>query len=480
MYSGKLFLWLDSLSRAERTRFREMANSPYFNKNEDVVRFLDIIEKDKERELGKEQVFSMVFPGQKFDPRKITDQVYYLTRLAEEFLALRKFRNDDVLKKINLLGESLDRKIDRMTVSISKEIEEDLHNTVYRDYTLYYKEYLFQSERDRYFIGSELTKRDESLQKKTDSLDLFYISTKLRDCCEMLNRSQILKSTYQVHFLEPIKEYVETHLSDFTDYPAIGIYYHILLMLKYPENNIHFIKLIGLLGSSHKIFPNEELRDMYTYAQNYAIRKVNAGENEYYRSLFDINRILLDTGLIYTGKYVTQRDYKNIVSIALRLGEYEWTMNFIDNYKNHLPKEFRQNAYIYNLANYYYETKEHRKAIRLLRDVEFTDLYYNLDAKTMLLKIYFEEGEDESFLALCNAFKIYLTRNKLINDQTFAIYNNLLKFTKKAFYLKMLLPYQRGKNFAKKIDTLKQKVESAKNIVNIKWLREQIDELQTF
>jgi hypothetical protein len=477
MYSGKLFLWLDSLGRPEKIRFREMVHSPYFNKNKDVVRFLDVIEKDKERILSKEQVFSLVFPRKKFNSRRITDQVYYLTRLLEEFLALQKFRNDDVLKRINLLGESLDRNLSKMTVSVSKEIEEDLQNTGYRDYAYYYKEYLFQSERDRYFLGSEQTKRDESLQKKTDSLDLFYISTKLRDCCEMLNRAHIINSTYQVHLLEPIKLYVEAHLSDFTLYPAVGIYYHILLMLQNPGNITHFDKLLELLSSSHKLFPAAELRDMYTYAQNFAIRKVNAGENKFYRSLFEINRTLLDTGLIYIGRFITQRDYKNIVSIALRLGEFEWTLEFISKYKNRLPNDFRQNAYAYNLANYYYESKEYSKAIKLLRDVEFTDVYYNLDAKSMLLKIYFEQAEDEAFFALSNAFKIYLTRNKLINNQNYTAYNNLLKYTKKTFYLKTSLPYQRKKDFPKKINALKGKVETSKNIINSKWLLVQIEAL---
>jgi hypothetical protein len=478
LYTGKLFLWLDSLSKAEKSRFREFVFSPYFNKNEDVRRFLTLLLSDEEQKLTKVKVFKHLFPGKVFDVRKITDQVYYLTRLVEEFLALQKFRNDEILLKINLLGETLDRNIEKASLFTSREIQDALNSTGYRDNDHFYYEYLYQNKMDKFFLGKGKVERDESLQKKTDSLDMFYISAKLRDCCEMLNRTQIIQSSYRMYMLEPISEFIRDEIQDYEQYPAIGIYYTILQMLQNPHEEKHYQKLVEMLSVSYKLFPAPELRDMYIYAQNYCIRKVNTGENKFYRELFEINKKLLENDLIYVGKYLTERDYKNIVSIALRLGEHAWTLGFIEQYKNEMAPDHRQNAHTYNLANYYYETGDHRKAIRLLRGVEFTDVYYNLDAKSMLLKIYFEEEEEETFFALCAAFKIYLTRNKLINEQNYNIYNNLLNFTKKAFYLKTLLPYQRKKDYRKKIELLKQKVEQTGNIVNSKWLLGQIEALE--
>jgi hypothetical protein len=167
-----------------------------------------------------------------------------------------------------------------------------------------------------------------------------------------------------------------------------------------------------------------------------------------------------------------------MVSTGLRLKEYDWTLNFITEFKNRLPEESRSNAYIYNLANYYYETKDYKKSVKMLRDVEFTDVFYNLDAKSMMLKIFFERDEEESFRALTASFKIYLTRNKLISKQQYEMYNNLLKYSKKAFILKSKLPYQRKGNFSKKVAELKQKVSGTGNIINSRWLLGQIDQLE--
>ena len=482
MYSGKLFLYLDSLNKTERNRFRDFVNSPFFNKNEDTKRFLAILDNDPGRQLTKEEVSKKLFPASPNDTRKITDQVYYLTRLVEQFLSLKKFNSDPILQNINLLNECLDRSIEKMALSVSNDIEVQLSETTYQDNAHYYREFLFETELDKFYLGKEKVKRDESLQKKTDSLDLFYISAKLRDCCEMLNRNQIMQGEeYQMPMLEPLKEHIKDFLFDFDKYPAIGIYYQTLLMLQNQDTVSEFLKLKSLLENNHSLFPENELRDMYNYARNYCIRKINAGDNDFYRPLFEISKIMIETGLILTQKYVTQtqRDYKNIVSMALRIGEFEWALNFINEYKSKISSENRQNAYSYNLANYYFETKEYTMAVKLLRDVEFTDVYYNLDAKTMLLKIFYERDEDEAFLALAAAFKNYLTRNKLINEQTYLNYNNLLTYTRKAFYLKNRLPYQRGKDYGKKVKELLAKVESAKNIVNNKWLAGEIEKLET-
>src|SRR6185312_15616945 len=119
MYNGKLFLCLDTLSKPEKNQFRDFVRSPFFNKNEDTIRFWDIISGDEEKKLSKEQVFKELFHGAKYDARRITDQVYYLTRLVEQFLSYQKFSADPTLQNINLLSECLDRSIEKMALAVS-------------------------------------------------------------------------------------------------------------------------------------------------------------------------------------------------------------------------------------------------------------------------------------------------------------------------------------------------------------------------
>lgn len=184
---------------------------------------------------------------------------------------------------------------------------------------------------------------------------------------------------------------------------------------------------------------------------------------------------ILSNGLVFDENKNIQWDFKNFVTIGLRLKEYEWTFEMTATFKNHLPVTTSENAHTYNLANYYYETGEYKKATRLLNSVEFTDIYYSLDSKAMLLKIYYKVEEEESFYSLVSSFGIYLKRNKLISRDNAEVYENLIRFIKKAFNLKIKLPYQRNKAYFDKIGILKQKVSETRKVANINWLLQKID-----
>jgi hypothetical protein len=95
----------------------------------------------------------------------------------------------------------------------------------------------------------------------------------------------------------------------------------------------------------------------------------------------------------------------------------------------------------------------------------------------MLLKIYYENEEEESFLALVAAFSKFLQRNKLISKDHFTLYSNLLKFSKKAFALKTLLPYQKKKNYELKVKALKDKILHTRKTININWLLREVEKL---
>ena len=63
-----------------------------------------------------------------------------------------------------------------------------------------------------------------------------------------------------------------------------------------------------------------------------------------------------------------------------------------------------------------------------LREVEFSDIFFALDAKMMLLKIYFDNGDEEPLNSLITSFKAFLKRNRLISDVMRKTYLNFISF----------------------------------------------------
>ena len=114
------------------------------------------------------------------------------------------------------------------------------------------------------------------------------------------------------------------------------------------------------------------------------------------------------------------------MKLGLRLNRFEWTEQFIRKNTDILAEEYRLNAYNYSLADLSYHKQEISTALTHLREVEFTDIFFTLDAKIMLLKIYYDNDEEEALLSLLTSFKIFLKRNQLISAEMKNTYENFI------------------------------------------------------
>jgi len=481
MHKSKLVKTLRKLSQAELDSFYIFISSPYFNTNKELVTLLDMIYYDDlihKTPIDNEEVLNKLFPGKSFGIRRLTDLLYALTNLLEEYLSIEGYRHSIFQQKLQLMNIVYEKDLDALLNGIEKDLDQLMIQTSVRDSNYFYETFMLYSERDYGFRLHGSISGNKSLQIKSDQLDLFFMAQKLKDACELINRSRILSVDYDLKMLDIIVPYLESYSEQYISYPAIQIYLNMYQMLTSDDHEKYFFQLKKLTQENESNFNIEELRSIYGYAQNYCIRRLNQGDTDYLHQLYEIYNHILNNGLVFADNKNMQWEFKNFVSIGLRLKEYDWTFKIINIFKDKLPEDVRQNSYTYNLANYYYETGDYKKATKLLNSVEFTDIYYNLDSKAMLLKIYYTLEEEESFYALVSAFGIYLRRNKLISTDSADVYNNLLRFTKKAFLLKSKLPYERGKNYEKNLANLRQSVSHAKNIANINWLLEVITELE--
>ncbi len=482
MHKSKLIRTLKKLGEEEQDNFRVFVVSPYFNVNKDLITLLNLTFKEKlihKSPIDNEKVLSKLYPGKSYGLRRLTDLLYALNNLLEEYLAIEAYRQNRFQQKLKLMTIVYEKNLDALVNGVEKDLDQIHQQTPIRDSNYFYESFMIESEKDYGFRLHGSISGNESLQIKSDQLDLFFLSLKLKDACEMINRSRILSMEYRPRMIDLIISYLQENHSIYDEYPAIQIYLNMYLMLTSEDHEKYFFLLKKLAQENESNFSTEELRSIYGYAQNYCIRRLNQGDTDFLNHLFELYKHILQNGLVFVDTQNMQWEFKNFVSIGLRLKEYDWTFQIINIFKEKLPAEVKQNSYSYNLANYYYESGDYKKATKLLNSVEFTDIYYNLDSKAMLLKIYYKLEEDDSFYALISAFGIYLRRNKLISKDNAEIYNNLLRFTKKAFLLKSKRPYERGKNYEKNLTRLKQSISKTKNIANVNWLQDVVSELET-
>ena len=210
---------------------------------------------------------------------------------------------------------------------------------------------------------------------------------------------------------------------------------------------------------------------MYYSAINYCIRKSNIeGKANFLGELLDLYKDLLKKEIIISDDGLSPWDFKNIVSCATRLKEFEWTEWFIKNYNKYIPINYRENAVSFNLSQLYFHQKKYNELISLLQTVDYEDFSYNLNAKMFLLTTYYEIDEIEPLISLLESFRTYLNRHKNYPEERRRPYINLIKFTKK---LTKVLPGDKSA-----LKSLKEELSTTKNIAGSAWLKEKIAELE--
>ncbi|MCC6725445.1 MAG: hypothetical protein IT258_13135 [Saprospiraceae bacterium] len=186
--------------------------------------------------------------------------------------------------------------------------------------------------------------------------------------------------------------------------------------------------------------------------------------------MFALYRIALVREIIFDNGLLNPHHYKNIITVALHIRELTWAETFIQDYTQRLPKADQENALNYNLAHVYFYQKRYDRVIELLQEVEYQTIAYALGSRMLLLRTYFEQGEDQALDSLLDSYRIFLRRNRLISKAVKQQYLNMLRFTRKVV---MLSPFDK-----KGIEKIRVEIENCKSLTLKQWLLEKVGEIK--
>jgi tetratricopeptide (TPR) repeat protein len=171
-------------------------------------------------------------------------------------------------------------------------------------------------------------------------------------------------------------------------------------------------------------------------------------------------------GILIENQIVSRWTFLNVILIGLRLKEFDWAGIFIKQYQQFLEPRYRENFVHYCQARLLYEQKKYKEAQRLLVQVEYDDMLINLNAKSMLLKMFYEEEELDALESLLESMRTYLQRKEVIGYHK-ANYQNIIRYTKK-----LLRVTPRNKEQKEK---LRQEIQHANPLTEKEWLLEMLE-----
>lgn len=466
MKNSKLYKLYQTLDKEALRKFKKWLSSPMHNEHVFVTKlfvFMNTRKSYTATTLNRERAWKYLYPKEEYKDLRMRHIMSNAYNVLVSFVRYNLSENAIFFQKkmfaTYLFEQNLEKQAHKTLVSAGAVLKKEMSKESYH-HDQYELEVLKLKEITKENRISEL-----NIIPIIDHARLFFMITTLKYACTAMEHQNLRNVAYEIPLLDAIL--AEIKEKDYSSYPLLKIYYYGYLTLKKPEDTSHFFALKNYLNDDR--LNAEVQKSTLLMCINYMLKKINTGKVEYARETLGLYQYGINTQCLLKqeeqeGLRLSAFTYKNIVTLGLNLKEYDWIEAFINDYSQYLPKELRANYQHFNTAKLAFDKGDFTKAMDLLLQVEYDELLLNIDAKVILLKIYYQEGADVALDALLDSFRMFLHRQKSLAYLK-TNYVNLILFIRK------LLMASSDKQA---IEKLKKEINATEQLAERKWLLEQL------
>ncbi|MEM7037020.1 MAG: hypothetical protein AAF570_08590 [Bacteroidota bacterium] len=444
MKKSKLYYYLSQMSASERQTFRDHLAAPSLNSEPALLHFFSLFEKaffseaaeitsdspTSDSDISRETFFAKVWPNRAYEPNLLRVTMSKLLAEWKEFIALEALRRDETLKERLFLETLQARRWDRYLGPLLAQAARRHAKAAARD-SLWYRHQLALDELRHDFEARQPRQNSiDALHAMSASLDNYFMISKLGLVNAVANQRQILDTQDEIQGIEELLAMVAR--SGETAVPLVRILHCVHGTLTRPTTDAatDFQALFALLHDHiHTLSPAAGI-GMTTYAINFCLRRIRAGEPDYQQSLEALYKLLLDRRLLLENGRMPAAHMKAIVRLFARLGQktgdFAWVTRFVRKYGKAIVGDAEGHYGAFNRGVVLFYEGEYEGAARIFfaHWKALADVFYRLDARAYLLMCYFElewaQGwealrENEgwgSFEDEAAAFRMYLSRSK--------------------------------------------------------------------
>ncbi len=474
MQKSKLIYLLKTFSKEELKKFDEFVCSPYFNKNSNAGKMFKYITKYSQKyeseKLYKENVYLALFPGKAYNIKIMKNLMTALLHLAERFLEQYRYEKNELGRYNCLLEEMLIRGQYKIFSNKIKEAEK-LNSVLKRDeYYFYHNLNLYSLKQS---FGTRTASGPEKLKADAHAFDFligFFLIWYFKYSYNLINRKINYNFEADFNFIEKVIDYVKER--DFENKKIVLLYYYMFIInIKWNEEN-YFFEFKKLTEECIDMVTRAEQFNLLTATQTYCLRMLGAGHTKYSSIYFEACKNMV-IKKAYSGEYgdvIHQLTYKNIVKAGAHEKQFEWTLDFIENYREKLPPGFRDKVYYFSLAYCYFVKYEFEKSLEYLSLVKYENVYDKAEVNRLMMQIYYEMGWTEELLSLTDTYKHFLHNDKLISGEQKKAILNFVNF------LVLFYKIKSGENTDYNPEQKRKELISARSFEK-PWLMEKLEEI---
>jgi len=361
-----------------------------------LARFVaEYLQHDNPGAFSHEAAYDYIFPGQEWVENKLPKLMSETLKAVRHFVAIETFASQmtEMQQLYYLQNFYNERNLDDKFEAGLKQIESLKGKPEHSISSDYYHLFLLEKESAAFLSARNKKKDDINLLKVISALDEYYFFERLWFTCVLLNQNQIAPvelppfhewlpfdiNSHQLNwfFKKPIGQILAQNISIFSSDGNAN-----------QDELLDFVKLL----SQHESHINSfYLNSFEAFAISYATLRTNKGDFEFAQIVLDIQKRRIDSGRIYTSGKIKASDFQSISTAALRLGDFDWVMQFLNDHRTKVLGSMNSEEYYqYNLAQYLYHTQDYEPALKTLLTSNYEDMQYKISAKILEIKILWE------------------------------------------------------------------------------------------
>lgn len=454
----------NSLSDLEKNQFRLFIQNTSTNSEKllKLAKFYNYQLPSKSGvKLNKSDLFSKVFGKMPYSDVKLRLLQSEFLKLLEDYIIWMSVKKSKSKYLKQLLEYFHDRNMPNLYAKELKKFNTNLRNE--DEVSIDASHQIMENALINYdYQISNRKSAYEEGQSAITEIDRHYIRLKLKNACQISTQESIYNHQFDQGMLDITLGYISKNA--LWNDALIGVYYYCLLMIR--NGSIEDYETFSeILENKNQVLSDDEKSQLYSLAINYCIRALNSGDLAFGKKGIELYIKSIDNGTLLSKGKISKFTFRNIVTMAIRIGDRELAESFIIRYGDLLDNKDKTNMILFANSLVLFSKKEYELASDAIQNIQFKDFLFNLATKSLLIKIYYEKGELLLLESHLDAFYIFLKRHKNLGYHK-QNYLNIISLTRKLINAKS----------DNKISKLEHLIRSEPNLTERRWLLEKIEE----
>lgn len=474
MQDSKLFKWIRLLPTQEQNDFLRFVEHAGGKNRQELHGLLSHFLEDVVRGKGsdRESFYKKWRPDSDYDVNYLRKRMTRLQELFDSFLAAQELALHPA-DQVVFLAKALERRDWGQFIETERRDALKVLQAEPIDDQFFWQQLQLENAYLKLKLASERNVEGPSLQVPMNMVEELYLVQALRFACAARNQDRIIGTAHDYGFLPHVLPHITERITHMN--PLVRVYYRVHQMHEEHGSSQHYDAFMADLATYTGMFAPTILRELYQYAINHCVSRLNAREMEFAPRLSELYNDLLNKGILLRNGYIAGDELKNMIGLSARIGQLEVAEELLERYKPLLSPDADPAVANYcKLVIHYYKgefAQVRRECENVLKDTK--DTFYESDARIYYLRACYEMKDFDFVDSQYDAFRMFLRRVRQIGKTRIQRYQGFLLYFNRLY---RIMQDHSTLNAAKKklLETLSQDLDEAKNVADAPWLKDKI------